>query len=79
MTAERRIRTLERSDGKARLFIIERDDGLYRFQGEREIIGDEWEGMHWDACDHSGLYGSADEAEQTAHRDVLWLRDEISN
>lgn len=37
VATERRIRTIDRKDGKARLFIVEREDGLFRFEGEAEI------------------------------------------
>ena len=76
MAVERRIKTIERSDGRARLFIIERDDGRYRFEGEAEVVGDEFEGIDWAPCDMSGLYESAEAAERAAYRDVLWLRDQ---
>jgi hypothetical protein len=41
MAVERRIKTLGRSDAKARLFIVEPDDGLYRFEGEAEVDEDD--------------------------------------
>ena len=71
MTIERRIKAIERADGRARLFILERDDGLYRFEGETEIErqGDTF----WRQTDISGLYGSAAEAERAALSEVLWL------
>jgi hypothetical protein len=37
MSKEHRIMTIERADGKARLFKFERDDGLFRFEGEAAI------------------------------------------
>jgi hypothetical protein len=77
VAVERRIKTIERPDGKARLFIIERSDGLYRFEGEAEE--DDGDGPFWLPCDISGLYSGAAEAEQAAYRDVLWLRDQNSD
>jgi hypothetical protein len=74
---ERRIKAIERADGKARLFIIERDDGLYRFEGEAE---QEEDGYSFVApCDFSGLYESAEAAEREARATVPWLRRQNSN
>ena len=73
MAIERRMKMLERADGKARIFIIERNDGLFRFEGEAEM---ECDGdIYWGPCDISGCYASAEEAERAAHHEVLWLRD----
>ena len=77
MGIERRIKTFEKLDGSARLFIMERDDGLCRFFGER--LADECGETFWEPCDFSGLYGSALEAERAAGSEVSWLRDQISN
>jgi len=79
MAVERRIRTIQRADGKARLFIIERDDGCYRFEGEAEQDDGDGHGPYWPPCDISGLYASAEDAERAARTDVLWLRNQISN
>jgi hypothetical protein len=73
MARERRIKTIEHPNGKARLFILERDDGLYRFEGEREA--EELGEYYWEPCDMSGLYQSADAAEQEARREIPWLRE----
>ena len=76
MAIEHRIKTLERRDGKARLFIIERDDGCFRFEGETELEEDGY--VFWSPSDVSGLYASAYEAERSARREVAWLRDQTS-
>ena len=78
MAMERRIRTFDRSDRKARLYIVERDDGLYRCEGEAE--GDDADGFgpYWTPSEVSGLYASEAEAEAAARRDVLWFRDQPS-
>lgn len=34
--SERIVKTFEAADGHARLWIFERDDGLFCFQGERQ-------------------------------------------
>jgi hypothetical protein len=73
MAVETRVKTIERPDRKARLFIISRDDGCYRFGGEKETEVDGY--ALWKPCDISGLYSTADDAERAAHHEVLWLRD----
>jgi hypothetical protein len=76
MSRETRIKTIERADGKARLFFYRRDDGLYRFEGEAE---QEEDGEFFVApCDFSGLYKTAEEAERAAETDVLWLSRQLS-
>ena len=76
MSNERRIKTIERSDGKARLFIYERADGLYRFEGESE---QEEDGEVFVApSDFSGLYESAEAAEQAASMNIFWLRRQLA-
>jgi hypothetical protein len=77
MSKERRLKTIERSDGKARLFILERDDGLFRFEGEAEQEEDGY--VFWAPCDISGLYQTADAAEQDARRMIPWLRNQTSS
>jgi hypothetical protein len=77
MSKERRIKTIERSDGKARLFILARDDGLFRFEGESEQ-GEDGD-VFWALSESSGLYESAEGAEHEARRTVPWLRDESSD
>jgi hypothetical protein len=75
MSKEHRIKTIERADGKARLFIFQRDDGLFRFEGESEREEDVE--VFVAPCDFSGLYKTAEEAEQAAQVDVLWLRRQL--
>jgi hypothetical protein len=79
MATERRIKTIDRPDGKARLFIIERDDGRYRFEGEAKQDDGDGHGVYWCPCDISGLYSTAEEAEKSAEFEVLWLRDQLSS
>jgi hypothetical protein len=77
MSKERRIKTIGRPDGKARLFILARDDGLFRFEGEseQEEDGD----LFWALSESSGLYESAERAEHEARRTVPWLKDQNSS
>jgi hypothetical protein len=71
---ERRIKAIERADGRARLFILERDDGCYRFEGE--IVEHDLGEPYWTPCHTSGLYESAELAEQAARQEVPWLRQQ---
>ena len=73
-THARTIKVMERADGKAKVYILARHDGLYEFRGETEIQGDEFEGIYWSPTEISGLFESACEAERTAFHDVPWLR-----
>jgi len=69
------IKTFERADGKARLFILERDDGFYMFQGESEQEDDGY--TFWAPSDCSGLYDSAKTAEREAVGLVPWLKRQL--
>ena len=73
-THAKAVSVIESADGKARVYILERHDGFYEYQGEAEIVGDEYEGIYWAPTEHSGLYASAGEAEQGAFNEVPWLR-----
>jgi len=73
-THAKSIKMIERADGKARVYILERNDGLYEYGGEAEIVGNEYEGIYWSPTEQSGLYASAEEAERAAFEDVPWLR-----
>lgn len=73
MAVERVIKAFESVDGRARLSIIARDDGHYRFEGEVETEEDM---VFWESDGESGLYESAEAAEQDARRTVSWLRDQ---
>jgi len=67
----------ERADAKARLYILARNDGLYEYRGEAEVVGDEYEGIYWTPTEMSGLYATAEEAERDAFASVPWLRPEL--
>jgi hypothetical protein len=73
-------KVFERTDGKAKLTISERDDGLYCFgvEVERIIADDDGTGnpgpyTFWMPLSGSGLYQTAEEAEAAAKIEVLWL------
>jgi hypothetical protein len=65
------IKTLMRADGKARVFILSRDDGLYMFEAESERAEDGY--TYWVPTHHSGLFDSAETAEREAVGRVSWL------
>jgi hypothetical protein len=73
-THAKSIKTIERADGKARVYILERNDGLYEYRGEVELVGNEYESIYWSPAERSGLYASAEEATRGAFDDVPWLR-----
>jgi hypothetical protein len=76
VSAEKRVKTIEREDGKARVCIMVRDDGLYRFYWEFEDEDPPY-GSFWTAQDFSGLYGTLEEAEREARLTVPWLRSQL--
>jgi hypothetical protein len=75
-THAKTIRVIDRVDGKAKVYILARDDGLYEYRVEVEIQGDEYDGVYWSPAERSGLFASAQEAERAAFDDVPWLRQE---
>jgi hypothetical protein len=78
-THAKSIKTCERADGKARLYILARNDGLYEYQAEVEVVGDEFEGIYWAPAEGSGLYATAEETERDAFARVPWLRQDKAN
>jgi hypothetical protein len=75
-TRAKRIKVIYRADKKAKVYIIERNDGLYEYTAEAETHDDEYENGYWSITDVSGLFASAAEAEQAAYDDVVWLRQQ---
>jgi hypothetical protein len=75
-THAKSIKVIDRADGKAKVYILARHDGLYEYRGEAEIQGDEYEGVYWSPTEMSGLFASAPEAESAAFDDVPWLRQQ---
>jgi hypothetical protein len=69
------IKTYEREDGKARVHILHRDDGRYSFhaEAEQESFGD----IFWGPLEHSGIYDSAETAEQEATSLYPWLKPQV--
>jgi len=75
-THAKTIKVIERADGKAKVYVLARHDGLYEYRGEAEVRGDEYDGIYWPPTEMSGLFASAGEAEQAAYDDVPWLRQQ---
>jgi hypothetical protein len=46
-THAKSIKVIDRADGKAKLYILARQDGFYEYRVEAEIQGDEYEGCYW--------------------------------
>lgn len=76
-THAKSIKVIDRADGKAKLYILARQDGFYEYRGEAEIQGDEYEGCYWSPTEMSGLFASAQEAERAAFDEVPWLRQQF--
>jgi hypothetical protein len=75
MARENIIKTFERHDGKARISIVRRDDGLFSFRGESEQEEDGE--TFWAPSNQGGIYGSAEEAEVGAISQVPWLLQQL--
>jgi hypothetical protein len=72
MAKEIRIKTIERPDGKARVYILARDDALFRYEGEAEMELDGY--TYWGKSAGSGLFETAEDAEENAYDEVDWLK-----
>jgi hypothetical protein len=79
MSNERPIKTFERPDGKQRLSIMARDDGLYRFVESSEFYAGVVDVLYWAPTYWSGIYETAEAAERDARLIIPWLRDQPSN
>jgi hypothetical protein len=70
------VKVLDNDDGKERVNILERSDGLFEFRSyvEQTEDGPYASGPYWSPRLHSGLYLSAEEAERDARPQVPWLQ-----
>lgn len=71
------VKVFEETDGKTRLYIFKRDDGLHWFgvEAERDY---EFEGnifTHWLPIYGSGLYENLEAAEKDALAIFPWIRE----
>jgi hypothetical protein len=69
------IKTFERNDGKARLFILARDDGFYSFDGFEEVEEDGYTFLR--LVGNSGIYETANLAECEAISLTPWLKRQM--
>lgn len=71
------IKRLQSKDGLLHVDIMRSPQGLFRFVEQTYITEDGH--SFWTPVAVSGLYASAEEAEQAVRRELPWLRDENSN
>ena len=67
-----RIKTIHRPDGKARVFIVGRDDGLFSYEGEAEHTEDGE--TYWAPALSGGLFETPEDAEYNARNEIPWLK-----
>jgi hypothetical protein len=72
MAKETTLKTIERPDGKAKVHIFARDDGLFRYEAEAEQESDGY--AYWGLAASSGLFETAEDAETNAYNEVDWLK-----
>ena len=76
----RSVKVFERPDGKARVEIYARNDGLYDFEiwEERVVEAEEFPYSpgytYWAPTNESGLYETFEEAEGAAISETPWLK-----
>ncbi len=71
------VKQIARPDGKARIEIFGRLDGLFFFE-EYTLVKDDY-GDYFYPSHVSGLYSNEDEALKEAHVIIPWLRPENSS
>lgn len=71
------VREFVSTDGLHRLAIFKRSDGLFGYVGDRLTIEDG--DTFWEPCAASGIYESAEAAEQSAIAELTWFRGENPN
>jgi len=72
MSDHRILRTILRADGKRRVLILQRDDGLYGFREESSY--DSPQGKRWAAlAPHATICDSVEHAESEARFTIDWL------
>jgi hypothetical protein len=72
MAKETAIKTIERPDGKAKVHIFTRDDGLFRYEAKAEQESDGYE--YWGLTASSGLFETVEDAETNAYNEIDWLK-----
>ncbi len=72
------IQQLESRDGRFRVSIFKRPEGLFQFEGEELIEEDEFPGSYWLPRYVSGLHETQAAAEREARVVLPWLKSEIT-
>ncbi len=72
----RSIRQITSADGCRTLCIFRRSDGLFGYVGEKFTVEDG--DSFWEPAEHSGIFETAELAEQAALAEVNWLWDRSS-
>jgi hypothetical protein len=70
----RAAKELYSPDGARRLFVIERDDGLFAFREEESSFDEHSRTPVWKRSFTSGLYATAQAAENDARMAIPWLK-----
>ena len=76
----RKVRAFTSPDGKREVVIYQRSNGLFSFAEKFEDTEDMTDfglgiDTYWSVATESGLYGTADAAEQDARQTIAWLRE----
>jgi len=64
-------------DGFHRVAIFRRQNGLFGYAQERLVK--EADTTYWEPSGESGIYETAEAAEQSARSEIAWLREKNSN
>jgi hypothetical protein len=80
----KQIKCIVSRDGERRMRVSLTPNGLFRFSEDTFVTEDPPAASmaplrYWGHSRMSGLYASADDAEQAAYLELPWLRDEKSN
>lgn len=78
MAAYRDLKRYESPDGQHALTVAAGDNGLFCFTLWKWVpaLGDgsQWDHAYWSPAIESGLYATAEEADEAAKAEVDWLR-----
>ena len=71
------VKIITSADGKARVELLRRHDGLFEYRACVELVEDGLYGgpPYWMPRAYSGLYETVEELEKAARLNVPWLRE----
>jgi hypothetical protein len=72
MSKEQAVRNLIREDGRSRVLVMHRADGLFQFVEEK--CSAERGEVFWEPCQWSGLFNTLELAEVEAQSAIPWLK-----